>query len=109
MCYFSHFRNTVHGSYLATSQAIIPNYCQIIDIEGFLSHKLYYSAVTFAHADGAALLVLTIAIDAVLVTGEGRTLYTATHLAAMLVSPEGNKTAMRICRMKRRPQVVELK
>lgn len=39
----------------------------------------------FTHADGAALPVLSVAIDAVLVTGEGRTLDAATHLAAMLV------------------------
>lgn len=44
---------------------------------------------TFAHADGAALLVLPVAVAAVLVAGEGRTLDAATHLAAMFVPPEG--------------------
>ena len=45
------------------------------------------SSRTFAHADGAALPVLPVALAAVLVTGEGRTLYAATHLAAVLVPP----------------------
>lgn len=45
--------------------------------------------VTFTHADGAALLVLAVAVAAVLVAGEGRTLDAATHLAAMFVPPEG--------------------
>lgn len=44
---------------------------------------------TFAHADGAALLVLAVAVAAVLVAGEGRTLDAATHLTAMFVPPEG--------------------
>lgn len=72
----------------------VPNYCQISDIEVFFSPKYWNitqqcTAVTFAHADGAALPVLLIAIAAVLVTGEGRTLDTATHLTAVLVSPAG--------------------
>lgn len=44
---------------------------------------------TFAHADGAALPVLSVAITAVFVTGEGGTLDTAAHLTAMLVPPAG--------------------
>lgn len=54
--------------------------------------SLYQSSFTFTHADGAALPVLSIAVAAVLVTGEGRTLDTATHLAAMLVPPVGQQT-----------------
>lgn len=50
------------------------------------------AALTFTHADGAALPVLLIAVAAVLVTGEGRTLDTATHLTAVLVSPAGTTT-----------------
>lgn len=46
-------------------------------------------SVTFAHADGAALPVLLVAIDAVLVAGEGRTLDAAAHLAAVLVPAAG--------------------
>lgn len=41
--------------------------------------------VFFTHADGAALLVLPITIRTVFVTGEGRALHTAAHLAAVLV------------------------
>jgi hypothetical protein len=44
---------------------------------------------TFAHANGAALPVLPVAIAAVLVTGEGGTLDTATHLTAVLIPPVG--------------------
>lgn len=53
---------------------------------------IHESSVTFTHADGAALPVLPIAIAAVLVTGEGRTLDTAAHLTAMLVPPAGQQT-----------------
>lgn len=51
--------------------------------------SLYQSSFTFTHADGAALPVLSIAVAAVFVTGEGRTLDAATHLAAVLVPPAG--------------------
>lgn len=47
---------------------------------------------TFTHADGAALLVLAVAVAAVLVAGEGGALDAATHLAAMFVPPEGQQT-----------------
>lgn len=47
---------------------------------------------TFTHADGAALLVLAVAVAAVLVAGEGGALDAATHLAAMFVPPEGRQT-----------------
>lgn len=47
--------------------------------------------LTFTHADGAALLVLAVAVAAVLVAGEGRTLDAATHLTAMFVPPEGGQ------------------
>lgn len=50
---------------------------------------LNQSPVTFTHADGAALPVLSIAVAAVLVAGEGGTLDAATHLTAVLVPPEG--------------------
>lgn len=47
---------------------------------------------TFTHADGAALPVLSVAVTAVFVAGEGGTLDTATHLAAMLVPPAEPQT-----------------
>ena len=55
------------------------------------------SSRTFAHADGAALPVLAVALTAVLVAGEGGTLDAATHLAAVLVPPvvgDGRKHRM---------------
>lgn len=52
-------------------------------------HFRGFSGVTFAYADGAALLVLAVAVAAVLVAGERRTLDTAAHLAAVFVPPEG--------------------
>lgn len=52
---------------------------------------LFESSVTFTHADGAALPVLSIAVAAVLVAGEGRTLDAATHLTAVLVPPAGQQ------------------
>lgn len=48
-------------------------------------------SVTFTHADGAALLVLAVAVAAVLVAGERRTLDAAAHLAAVFVPPEGRQ------------------
>lgn len=48
-----------------------------------------FFSVTFTHADGAALLVLAVAVAAVLVAGERRTLDAAAHLAAVFVPPEG--------------------
>lgn len=53
---------------------------------------------TFAHAEGAALLALLVAIAAALVTGEGRTFHAAAHLAAVLVPPAGHtRTSVRRC------------
>lgn len=43
--------------------------------------------LTFAHADGAALPVLPVAVAAVLVAGEGGTFDAAAHLTAVLVPP----------------------
>lgn len=61
-----------------------------VGIESVLvRHALPTGILTFTHADGAALLVLAVAVAAVLVAGEGRTLDAATHLAAMFVPPEG--------------------
>lgn len=50
-----------------------------------------FSGVTFTHADGAALLVLAVAVAAVLVAGERGTLDAAAHLAAVFVPPEDQK------------------
>lgn len=44
---------------------------------------------TFTHADGASFPVLSVAVTAVFVAGEGGTLDTAAHLTAMLVPPAG--------------------
>lgn len=46
---------------------------------------------TFAQTHIAALSVLLVAFTAVFVTGEGRTLHTATHLTSMLVPPDTRK------------------
>lgn len=47
----------------------------------------FETSFTFTHADGAALPVLSIAVTAVLIAGEGGTLDAAAHLTAVLVSP----------------------
>lgn len=48
-----------------------------------------WTLLTFAHADGAALPVLSVAVAAVLVAGEGGTFDAAAHLTAVLVPPAG--------------------
>lgn len=51
-----------------------------------------WTPLTFAHADGAALPVLSVAVAAVLVAGEGGTFDAAAHLTAVLVPPAGRPT-----------------
>lgn len=48
-----------------------------------------WTSLTFAHADGTALPVLSVAVAAVLVAGEGGALDAAAHLTAVLVPPAG--------------------
>lgn len=55
--------------------------------ENSVRHSGLRLSFTFTHADGAALPVLSIAVTAVLVTGEGGTLDAAAHLTAVLVPP----------------------
>lgn len=48
-------------------------------------------SVTFARADGAALPVLSVAVAAVFVAGEGGALDTAAHLTAVFVPPAAHR------------------
>lgn len=64
---------------------------------------MVWTPLTFAHADGAALPVLSVAVAAVLVAGEGGTLDAAAHLTAVLVPP-ARATSARIM-SRRRAQI----
>lgn len=60
--------------------------------ERLTSGCFFFFPVTFAHADGAALPVLSVALAAVLVAGEGGALDASAHLAAVFVPPAERQT-----------------
>lgn len=79
---------------VAVTTAIMPAVTFLVSVpiggEAVTGHRgrdggAWDTATVFTHADRAALPVLSVAVAAVFVAGEGGTLDTTAHLAAMLV------------------------